>query len=167
MRASLFGLGHDREKRQAAANSRNSAKVKITNTLAPEAGLRPSEQNLYYTLRGGKAFLRGSLWIAIRPKNGSSSPRIRKNAAETDSCECYRCVRHSRSRASSKPSTAPSGETASLASREGLTALGVTPLPSLVWKPTEVAHESATMRTERLLVLTSLVCCPGGGARCK
>ena len=52
--------------------------------LTPEAGLRPSDQN-FYTLRGGKAFLRGSLWIAIRPKNGSSSPRIRKIAAETDS----------------------------------------------------------------------------------
>ena len=47
----------------------------------------------------------------------------------------------------SKPSTTPSGEAASFTSREGLTALGVAPVSSLVWKPTEVAHESATMRT--------------------
>ena len=31
--------------------------------------------------------MRGSLWIAIKPKNGSSSPRIRKIAAETDSAQ--------------------------------------------------------------------------------
>ena len=69
--------------------------------------------------------------------------------------------------ASSKPSTTPSGEAASLASRERLTALGVAPVPSLVWKPTEVARQSATIRTVRLLVLTFLVCCPGEGTRCK
>jgi len=75
-----------------------------------------------------------------------------------------RCVH--RDRASSKPSTTPSGEAAPFASREGLTAIGVAPVPNIVWESTEVTRQNATMRTVRLLVLTFLMCCPREGTRC-
>src|SRR5262249_47405762 len=38
----------------------------------------------------------------------------------------------------------------------------VAPVPNLIWKPSEVSCQSATIETVKALVIAFLVCCPSG-----
>src|SRR5262249_55408805 len=51
---------------------------------------------------------------------------------------------------------------ASLTGNGGFEAIGVAPVPNLIWKPSEVSCQSATIETVKALVIAFLVCCPSG-----